>query len=79
MTQPLDASRHGDYEQIGDGPGVRLVVPKDCDLGHPIVNIGWYPCPRGCGERTNVFGCKDTRCTGSKTSLAHERDCPRQD
>lgn len=67
----------GDYEQVGDGPGIRLIQPTVDYHGHPIVgSSGFAKCPR-CPRRTNIWWCKDPRCDGVRTSRAHERDCPR--
>lgn len=73
-----DADRHGDYEQVDDGPAVRLVLPLHCDRGHPIRKVhGWRACPR-CGVPTTTFTCGDLYCDGMRTSRAHEQDCPRE-
>ncbi len=77
MTGPHDASRHGDYEQIGNGPATRLIQPTEDYYGHPITGrSGWAKCPR-CGTPTNLWWCADRYCDGKRTSRAHERDCPR--
>lgn len=79
MRENGDADRHGDYEQVGDGPATRLVKPPLCDRGHEIRKVhGWAPCPR-CGVPTTTFTCGDLYCDGERTSKAHERDCPRQE
>lgn len=72
----IDPNRNGDYEYIGDGPAIRLVVPPSCDYGHPIGDLPWTHCPR-CTKMTNIYKCREPGCTGARTSLAHELDCPR--
>lgn len=69
--------RHGDYEQIGDGPAIRLVIPGTDHRGHPIAQTGWGNCPR-CQVMTTLFHCSRRGCDGTRTSRAHERECPAQ-
>lgn len=77
MVRQDDSHRHGDYEQIGDGPATRLIQPTADYHGHPITgSSGFTRCPR-CGTPTNVWWCADPRCDGKRTSRAHEQDCPR--